>query len=307
MTTTTPFQCMTITLVGLVALVQSSVALDLKPEQLEIKTVTESATIAVTKGGTPVSASAIQSVKLYVDAHDYDHMIRVEKRDGQVTIHPTEFLELGVYDLRIKTSQGSGSVRVVALQEIVKTDIASQAQRQGVTEEAIKAKLGISQSLGQERVTMDIQGPYYVGQRLRVTVPVQAGRTASWFVNGEAVPSEGGSLDHVLELEGLYDLAYVEKEGETTKAVVFNTVQVIAEPSIRVEYTVGSTLTLSAPEGFGAYVWSVDGAEGGTGPTWEGQFEGAGTHEVSVRVTDPESQTSADFRVLRFVVHAVAS
>ena len=307
MMTPAPSQIISTALFSLIVLIQSTGALELKPQNVEIKTITETATIAVTDNGSPVPASAIQSVKLYVDAHDYDHMIRVEKADGQVTIHPTEFLELGVYDVRIKTSQGSGSVRVVALQDIVKSDLAAQAKRQGVTEADIKAKLGISQSLGQERVTLDIQGPYYVGQRLRVTVPVQSGRTATWWINGELVASEGGALDYVLELEGLYDVAYVEKEGENTKAVVFKTVQVVAEPAIRVAYKGGSNLTLSAPTGFGSYEWNVDGVKAGTGPTWEGRFDSTDTHEISVRATDPESATARAFRMLRFVVTPPAS
>lgn len=285
-----------------IALAPAASAVEANPAQIEIKTADQVVTIGVTHEGTPVPAASITSVKLYVDNHDYDHMITVEKKDGAVTIRPTEALELGHYDLAIKTGQGEVRVPVTALQDIADAGLEARAKRQGVTVDEIRAQLGISQSLGQERIDLNLSEVYYVGQSLKMKMDVRADRTAAWMVNGAAVEAPGGSLNYPFEQTGVYDLAYVEKEGEKTVALALGTVTVVAEPPIAVTVKAGVTQTLKGPEGYGRYTWKLDGADAGTASSWKGAFESPGTHSVTVRAEAPSAESAQSLRELTYAI-----
>ncbi len=285
-----------------IALAPAALAVEANPSQIGINTADQAVTIGVTHDGAPVPAASITSVKLYVDNHDYDHMITVEKKDGAVTIRPTEALELGHYDLAIKTGQGEVRVPVTALQTVADEGLEARAKRQGVTVEEIKAQLGISQSVGQDRIDLNLSETYYVGQSLKMKMDVPAGRTASWMVNGAAVGAPGGSLNYPFEQTGIYDIAYVEKEKERTMAIALGTVTVVAEPSIPVTVKAGVTQTLMGPEGYGRYTWKLDGAEAGKGSSWKGTFEIPGTHSVTVRAEAPSVDSAQSFRELTYAI-----
>ncbi len=285
-----------------IALAPAALAVEANPGQIEIKTADQAVTIGVTHAGAPVPAASITSVKLYVDNHDYDHMITVEKKDGAVTIRPTEALELGHYDLAIKTGQGEVRVPVTALQTVADEGLEARAKRQGVTVEEIKAQLGISQSFGQDRIDLNLSEVYYVGQSLKMKMDVPAGRTATWMVNGAAVEAPGGALSYTFEQAGIVDIAYVEKEGERTLAVALGTVTVAAEPAIPVTVKAGVTQTLKGPEGYGRYTWKLDGADAGTEPSWKGAFERPGAHNVTVRAEAPSAESAQSLRELTYAI-----
>ena len=285
-----------------IALSPAALAIEANPAQIEIKTADQVVTISVTHDGAPVPAASITSVKLYVDNHDYDHMITVDKKDGAVTIRPTEALELGHYDLAIKTGQGEVRVPVTALQTVADEGLEARAKRQGVSVDEIKAQLGISQSFGQDRIDLNLSETYYVGQSLKMKMDVPAGRTASWMVNGAAVDAPGGSLNYAFEQKGIYDIAYVEKEKERTMAIALSTVTVVAEPSIPVTVKAGVTQTLNGPEGYGRYAWKLDGAEAGTGSSWKGTFESPGAHSVTVRAEAPSVESAQSIRELTYAI-----
>jgi hypothetical protein len=285
-----------------VAMAPVTMAVETLPNSIEIKTADQSVTIGVTHNGTPVSAANIRSVKLYVDKHDYDHMITVEKADGAITIRPTEALELGHYDLAINTAQGDVRIPVTALQGIADEGLEARAKRQGVTVDEIRAQLGISQSLGQERIELNLPSVYYVGQSLKIDMTPGAGRTGTWAVNGEPVGSSGASLVYTFEAAGIYDFAYVEKEDGRTVGVALDTVNVVAEPAIPVSVNAGVKQSLVGPDGYGKYTWKLDDIESGTGPTWVGAFEGPGTHRVTVRAEMPLADSSQSIRELTYLI-----
>lgn len=284
------------------AMAPATLAVEAVPNAIEIKTADQPVTIGVTHNGVPVSAASISSVKLYVDNHDYDHMITVEKANGAITIRPTEALELGHYDLAINTAQGEVRVPVTALQGIADEGLEARAKRQGVTVEEIRVQLGISQSVGQERIELNLPQVYYVGQSLKMDMNVGAGRTGAWLVNGEAYGTPGGSLSYPFEQVGVYDFAYVEKEGERTVGVAMDTVNVVAEPAIPVTVKAGVKQTLNGPAGYGKYRWKLDDVEAGTGPTWAGVFESAGTRQVTVRAEAPLEDSAQTIRELTYVI-----
>jgi hypothetical protein len=241
-------------------------------------------------------------VKLYVEKHDYDHMITVEKADGAITIRPTEALELGHYDLAINTAQGEVRIPVTALQGIADEGLEARAKRQGVTVDEIRAQLGISQSLGQERIELNLPNVYYVGQSLKMDMTPGAGRTGTWAVNGEPVTAGGASLVYPFEQAGVYDIAYVEKEGDRTVGVALDTVNVVAEPAIPVSVNTGVKQTLIGPEGYGKYTWKLDDVESGSGATWAGTFERPGTYRVTVRAEKPVADAPQSIRELTYVI-----
>jgi hypothetical protein len=275
-------------------------AVEASPEKVTIATPSDTITIAVTHNGAPVPAGDIASVKLYVDQHDYDHMITVEKSDGQVIIRPTLDLELGHYDLAIKTRQGEVRVPVTALQGVADEGLEGRAKRQGVTVEEIKAQLGISQAMGQDRITLGFAETCNVGTTVTCDMNVPEGRTAEWTVNGEKVDAPGGKLTYTYEEPGTYDFAYVEKAGGRALAIGLVTVRATERPGQPVEVKVGVEQTLPGPEGYGRYAWKLDGAEAGTSSSWKGSFESPGTHVVTVRADTPVEKTDPPIRIVAY-------
>jgi len=294
-------------LVGAIVLLfsatEAAMALEADPPRIEFKTHTDSVAIALSHDGKPVAASAVQSVKLYVDPHDYDHMIEVEKADGRITVRPTPMLELGSYDLAIATTYGEVRVGVLALRTIVDESLEARAARQGVTVEAIKAQLGISQPLGKDRVELNLAQLYYAGQTLEVTLPVPEGRTAQWSVNGDVIAAEGDTLRYVFEHPGIYDFGYVEKQDGNTMAFAVDSVQVIPEPRIPVSVETGTALTLRPPQGYTRFAWTQDGEKAGTNASWTGTFETPGLHEITVHASEPAAGTAQAFRVVTYAVN----
>jgi len=289
------------TALGLLAALPSA-ALEARPSRVEIKAVEDTVSIALTHGGQPVPASGVSSVKFYVENHAYDHMITVSKADGQITIRPTEALELGVYDLRIKTSAGEAVVEVISLQGIAVAGLEARARRQGVTVEEIKAQLGISQTLGRETIDLHLPQSFFVGQTVTVPMTPGPGRTGEWRVNGELVASEGATLSHVLEHAGAYDLAYVEREGGDAVAFGLGTLVVAYEPPVDVALAAGTKTTLHGPAGYTKYEWTTNGVASGTAASWGGAFESPGIYRVRVRASGPEDPGSQAFRVITFEV-----
>lgn len=276
--------------------------IEVSPAEIEFNKIESPATVSVTQNGEKVPASAISSVKLYVGSYDYDHMIKVTKSDGQITVQPTEMLELGTYDLVVKTASGNATVAVKALLNIVDESLGAQASRQGITVEEVKARLGISQPLGLERIKLGLPKLYYKGQTLRLALDVKEDRVAEWIVNGKPVKSEGGKLAYTFDQAGVHDIAYVEKKDGKTIAIGFGAVLVIAEPPIPVETAAGTQLKLLAPEGYQKFTWKLDGAAAEGTDSWTGVFDEPGAHKVTVRAESPADGTEQVFREITFSI-----
>jgi len=277
-------------------------ALEADPAKLTIVSQTEPVSIGITHNGAPVKAGDIGAVKLYIEKHDYDHMITVSKADGRLTLTPTPDLELGVYELAVNTTHGDLRVPITALQHIADQGLEARAKRQGVTVDEIKAQLGISQAVGQERITLGVSDGYYVGQTLKVDMKPAAGRSAEWVINGEKIAAADGALAYTFTEAGVYDLAYVEKQGDRVMAMGLGTTTVMSEPPVEVSAKAGSKQTLLGPDGYGSYAWRVDGSEAGTGSSWTGTFESAGEHLVTVRAEAPALDGAQPIRVVTYRV-----
>jgi hypothetical protein len=284
------------------ALSTSATALEAAPGQITFNSIQESERIALSHNGAPVPASDVQSVKLYVANHDYDHMIEVSREDGAITVRPTGMLELGTYDLAIRTAHGETRVPVFALLQIVDDSLEARAARLGVTVEEVKARLGISQAVGQDRVSLNIPDLYYVGQALESKVPLQAGRDAVWTINGTAYTAEDGVFRYVFEQPGTYDIGYVESANGMTVAVGLDTTLVVPEPAVKTSVAAGTKLTLHAPPGYQDVAWTLDGEPAGFSAHWSGDFSAPGEHAVTARASSPAPGAQQAFLLVTYKI-----
>lgn len=290
----------------LAAGVLPAAALDVTPKAIYFDTLDTVAHIDVKHNGQPVEAAGISSVKLYVDAHDYDHMIETSTADGQVTVRPSDMLEIGSYKLVIDTRHGQATVNVSAPLDRLYDSLASRAERLGLTEEELKARLGgARQAIGREYVDLGLPKVYYVGQTLSVPIERKSGRTYTWSVNGEMIEVGAGEaqMRYTFKEPGVYDFTYVEKEGERVVATGFGATSAVPEPPVRLAFEAGSRAQLAGPAGYTRYTWEVDGNPVEAKDTLVHTFEQPGAYEITVRAHEPRSETVAEFRVVTFIVN----
>ncbi|MEX2015280.1 MAG: hypothetical protein WD873_01495, partial [Candidatus Hydrogenedentales bacterium] len=157
------------------------------PAEVTFQSPEESKTIALTSNGQPVSAGAIGSVKLMVGKHDYDEMIRVEKSNGAITLHPTDYMEIGSYDLIIRTSHGNAVVKVYTPLEEIPSIVDLRMQETGASRAEANQQLGLTSPAGRERVAWDVPKQRPTGDTLALAANAAAGRTYVWQVNGTTV------------------------------------------------------------------------------------------------------------------------
>ena len=170
------------------------------PAKVTFTSPQQSAVIGLTRDGVPVVAADIRGWQLLASGHDYQHMLRIEKRDGALTVAPGPALEVGSYDLTIATTDGPVLVQVYAplsdLPDVVEKTMAVT----GLSEKTIKERLGLTSPAGREELTIDLPPVYYAGQTLELTLPLQSGRSATWFVNDTQVPVPAGQNTAALYL-----------------------------------------------------------------------------------------------------------
>jgi hypothetical protein len=279
-------------------------AVEVSPKTIEFEKIETSETISVVHNGQAVPASAIKSVKLWAGGHDYDHMIDVKKADGQVTVKPSELLEIGSYDLVIDTGQGKATVTVMAPLDKLYTSLESRADRLGITVDELKSRLGMTRQLGQEVVRLNLPKVYYVGQTLSVPMEQVEGRTYAWAVNGTAIQVGVGDarMNYTFTEPGIYDFTYVEKEGDRVVAAGFGATTVVAEPPVHSEVEQNTAQKFVAPIGYSHYVWRIDGKDVAQGDTLTYEFKERGSHVVSLHAHTPVSGNVEALRNITYVV-----
>lgn len=282
----------------------TATAVELTPTQIEFGKIDASETIAVVHNGQAIPASDIKSVKLWAGGHDYDHMIEVKKADGQVTVQPSELLEIGSYDLIIDTANGKGTVTMMAPLDKLYSSLESRADRLGITVDELKSRLGMTRQLGQEYVSLNLPKVYYVGQTLSVPMEQVKGRTYAWAVNGTAIQVGVGDarMNYTFTEPGIYDFTYVEKEGDRVVAAGFGATTVVAEPPVHSEVKQNTAQKFVAPIGYSHYVWSVDGKEVAKGDTLTYEFSERGSHVVSLHAHTPVAGNVEALRNVTYVV-----
>lgn len=282
----------------------TATAVEVNPKQIEFGKIDASETISVVHNGQAVPASDIKSVKLWAGGHDYDHMIDVKKSDGQVTVKPSELLEIGSYDLVIDTAQGKATVTMMAPLDKLYTSLESRSARLGITVDELKSRLGMTRKFGQEIVHLNLPKVYYLGQTLSVPMEQVQGRTYAWAVNGTAIQVGVGDarMNYTFTEPGIYDFTYVEKEGERVVASGFGATTVVAEPPVHSEVEQNTVQKFIAPVGYSHYVWRIDGEEVAKGDTLTYEFSERGSHVVSLHAHTPIAGNVEALRNITYVV-----
>lgn len=282
----------------------AAVAVESSPAEVEFNSNESSASLRITHNGKPVDASAIKSVKLYASGHDYDHMIDVAKADGKVTVRPTKMLQIGSYDIVIDTAHGKATTALMAPLDELYSSLESRSERLGITVDELKARLGLTQTLGQEHIDLGLPKVHYVGHTLSVPIDRAPNRTYAWSVNG--VPIEIGQGDRAMTYTfmepGIYDFTYLEMEGGEVVATGFGATNVVPEPAVHELITTETTAKLIGPAGYGHYDWAVDGNPTPADKTLHCTFETPGEHIVTLRAHHPLPGTEMKFREITYVI-----
>lgn len=192
------------------------------PTSVKISNPSQGVSINLTSSGKALPASAIRGYAFNVDNHTYEFMVKMDKRDGGVTITPTERAEVGTYDLTIKTTQGDVHVTVDMTMKEGEDTNAARANAAGVPIEQV------DRPVGRETVTISAPGPYKAGDVLRLETPCPANRTYTWSVNGKAVKQGKGPevFAYTFPEAGSYVVTYKDFEDGKPKATGTFTVSV---------------------------------------------------------------------------------
>jgi hypothetical protein len=276
--------------------------LEATPATIVWNSIHEKTVVQLSHDGNPVAPAAVTSVKLFASGHDYDHMIQVDRSGPHLVVQPSEMLELGTYDLVLEGPGKPAVLSVQALLPIVDNSLAARAKRQGISVEALRQQLGISQPLGEERLDLGLPPSYYVGQTLVLDLPTAPDRTATLLVNGEPADKHHDGFRFVFQHPGIHDVSYVEAREGRTVAMALDTVVVAREPKIPVSVTAGATLTLQGPDGYEEYAWWLDQTRVGSEKDWARAFEKAGTHDVMVQAVRSTRESLQPLRELTYRV-----
>ena len=210
-------------------------AVTASPAEVTFQSPTESKTISLTANGQPVSAGAIGSVKLMVGKHDYDEMIRVERSNGAITLHPTDYMEIGSYDLIIRTSHGNAVVKVYTPLEEIPSVVDQRMQEAGVSRAEANLQLGLATPAGRERIAWNVPTQRPTGDTLALAVNATPGRTYVWQVNGETLQEGAGDsvFRYTFTQPGTYQVRYAEVQNGVVVAEWNETFTVSGAPALR--------------------------------------------------------------------------
>jgi hypothetical protein len=197
----------------------ASASVTANPASITLNTPDQKETVQLTHEGKPVAASAIKGHAFIVQKDDknsdYKHMIRVDKKDGAVTISPSKTAEVGTYNLVIHTSHGDAAIAVNMPLKALESDVAKQAQATGIPEEELKARAGVGFRIGREKIMFTVP-TYYVGDAFSLKTPCPADRNYEWRVNDMLAQQGRGPepFSYVFQKAGTYIIEYIEfKEG----------------------------------------------------------------------------------------------
>jgi len=268
----------------------------------------QSASVRVLKDGAPVAAADIRAWRLLANGHDYIHMLRVDKADGVLTLSPSNTVEVGSYRLNIETAAGPVTVQVYIplsdLPDVVEKMVAAT----GLSERAIKARLGLATSMGREEVTIDLPPVYYEGQTLEMAMPIKAGRSSAWFMNEAPVKGRpgGNGLSYTFPEPGEYILTYLETEQQNGRTIAVARARaytrVVPLPAVSTQAAVNTKIEFAPPSGYRKHLWRIDGQEFSTEPTLLHAFAVPGVYTVQCVASSPSAGPAGGFMRIRYDV-----
>lgn len=216
-------------------------AVTAEPAAVTFNAPDQSATVQLRQEGKPVAAAEVQGYDLLVGDHTYEYMISLTKQEGSVLLKPTDQMEVGSYQLVIRTAHGPVTVAVYSPLAEVSSILDEQALALGIPVAELKARLGLAVPVrGGEKVTFALAPVYYVGDKLKIATPCPADRTYEWLLNGKVVATGTGTaaapMEYTFTATGLHVLEYNEKLNNRVVASGRETANVVAAaPAMKLE------------------------------------------------------------------------
>jgi hypothetical protein len=236
---------------------QANAELTAVPDQIVFSDLETQVKVELLHDGIALPGSAVNSTGFYVDEHRYDHMIQIERGETGLVVSPTEFLEIGTYDLIIETTVGSTKIRVSSPLNDLPTSLENRARRLGVSVEELTKSYGLQTPMGREIVDLGIPSRYFVGQVFDINMEGDIDRLVTWRINGEVVEEGLGSyaLRYVFREPGDYIISMQETQEGVIVSTSVGQTRVVPEAPIEKEVEVGKPVSLIAPDGYDSYTW----------------------------------------------------
>jgi len=271
------------------ATVANAEAITAEPDSLTFTSTTQTQGVKLYREGHPVAADDILGLRLLASGNDYRYMFRYEKRDGVLSLTPSDQIEVGSYDLMINTRSGTAYVKVYTpLSEL--PDIVQQtAQSQGISEQEARERLGLTSRRSSSAIRIELPPVYYEGQILELYVPSTPDTEYIWYINGQIIAqgNDQNTLNYTFPAPGEYVLAYREvRDGSVVTEAVART-RVVAIPAVQYETAPGLSVVFRGPERFSQYEWLVGGQHAGSDECLNYTFKEAGTQTVECIATGP--------------------
>lgn len=283
--------------IGLAVVSAGAAEVKAEPEVLVFHRTDESITTRLTREGQPLPASEIGEIKLWASGHDYDEMFRYDKADGTLTLTPTEYCEVGSYDLVVKTPSGKVNLLVYTPLDEMPGTLEQVAASMGITVEELRKRMGLVTPLGRGTVSISLPEVYYEGQALELEMEDIEGATHTWKINGSVVAEgpDATRLFYVFPKPGLVVLEYTATQGDTVLGAETASTMVVKVPPVDWKVPRGVEFTLYATPGYGKYSWTVNGKAAGQGNTLTYAFKEAGAATIECLCEEPVSGPEGTF------------
>ena len=261
--------------------------------------------IKVLNDGVPVPASRISSVRLLVEPHDYDHMVKVTTGDGVVNLEAAEALEVGSYTLAITTADGQAKVSVYAPLSELPNTLENRARLLGISDDEMRQRLGLTSETGREAITIQLPPVYYVGQTLTLPMDTRPDRHCTWMINNKVVLEGLGKSTLVHTFTETRDcvLTYIERQGNAIVASATAYTKVVDLPAMRIEAARGEMIALNGPAGFSRYSWTVEDSVQGKERAFTHSFKDSGVYKVVVSAEGPLPGWPEGWQRFTYVIH----
>ena len=283
-----------------------AMALTATPGQIVFNSLDETKTVNLTQNGQPIAKGDINGWTLEVSSHDYDYMLDVEKKDGALSITPTDMLEIGKYSLVVNTDYGKANIVVQSPLSDLPDSLENRAADMGITAEELQHRLGESQLLYKDAETRVVSpGVTYVGQAYPMPPAEDPGVQRRYYIDGQIIefPSEANTYDYWFEEPGLYDVGYQDLKENKVITAEHGLVTVTEQPPLRYLGSAGSRVDLAGPEGYKDYTWHIDGKTVEAGEHLVHVFSEPGTYDVRVDATGPYDAAHGPTHTMHYVVH----
>lgn len=264
----------------------AAAAVEAEPGEVTFTSLQDQSTIQLKSGGEALPGSAVQEWKLYVNEHDYDHMVEVQKGDEALTVSPSGDMEVGTYTLEIQTAKGKAEVKVHAPLTTLESIVERKAEQTGITVQQARDRFGLTSESPRADIMLDVPPIYYEGQVLTLAVPATPGQTHEWLVNGDVVHEGPNALTFALLFAdtGDYFIGYRARKGDAITASDVAYTTVLSLPPTVIETNEGQTVQLQAPRGYQKYTWMMaTGPVLGSGRILRHKFDTPGIHRVVCR------------------------